>query len=79
MKQVLSKSIVGMAIYGEVIFASGDGVYISTNGGDTWYQSNNGLKNTFIYSVAADQRGYVYGALARWWCVPYHQSHNKSD
>ncbi|MCK5458134.1 MAG: choice-of-anchor A family protein, partial [Melioribacteraceae bacterium] len=37
----------------------GGGAYVSTNGGEDWYQINNGLPNKYIYSVSV-YGTYVY-------------------
>ncbi|MCD4696779.1 MAG: hypothetical protein K8S16_11120, partial [Bacteroidales bacterium] len=39
---------------------SGDGIYISEDGGNSWYQQNEGLENALVYSIAVDSENYVW-------------------
>ena len=61
-------SIQALAVTGDGrIFAGsfGQGVFVSTNRGETWTTMNSGLKDRFILCLSVDQEGAVYAGTVR--------------
>jgi ligand-binding sensor domain-containing protein len=59
----LNQSVNAIAINGSDIFTGtfGGGVYVSSNNGANWTSVNNGLTNTFVYSININAGGIFVG------------------